>query len=446
MIFENLSQKMAKIFKRLRSKGKLTEKDVNLAVRDIKLALLESDVSSVVVRGFVDSVSKRAVGVEVLESLTPGQQFVNVVKDSLVDLLGGVNVPNVLSFPSRGSLVVMMCGLQGSGKTTHCGKIAKYYLKKGHRPLLVACDVYRPAAIKQLEVVGANAGVKVFEMGVASPVDIAVKALSYAADYGYDLVILDTAGRLHVDEELMGELRSLKSAVDVGETLFVVDAMMGQDALNAARDFNGKVGFDGVVLTKLDGDSRGGAALSVLYTTGKPIKFVGVGEKVDDIELFKPDSMASRILGMGDVLSLIEKAKSAVELKNVEEMADRLRKNKFDMDDLLAQMKQIRKLGSVKSIIGSIPGVAGKIKDEDLEKGEDRIAKVEAIIYSMTKRERSAPSIIDYSRKKRISSGSGTTLFDVNQLLKQFDQMQKLFKKFGGRKGRFRNMLFPRFR
>ncbi len=437
---------MAKIFKKLRSKGKLTEKDVNFALRDIKLTLLESDVNYDVVRDFVDSVARRAVGVDVLESLTPGQQFIKVVKDELVDLLGGVDVVNAFSFPSKGSLVVMMCGLQGSGKTTHCGKIAKYYLKQGRRPLLVACDVYRPAAIKQLEVVGADVGVKVFEMGNVSPVDIASEALKYAADYGHDLVILDTAGRLHVDDELMDELLNLKSAVSVNETLFVLDAMMGQDALNVAKTFNERVGFDGVVLTKLDGDTKGGAALSVLYTTGKPIKFVGVGEKADDIELFKPDGMASRILGMGDVLSLIEKAKSAVELKDVEKMTEKLKKNKFDMEDLLVQMKQIKRLGSIKSIIGSIPGVAGKIKDEDLEKGEDKIAKVEAIICSMTKSERSTPSIIDYSRRRRISSGSGTTLSDVNQLLKQFDQMQKLFKKFGGKKGRFKNMLFPKFR
>lgn len=445
MLFESLSKRMNNIFKKLRGKGKLTEKDVEVAVKEIKLALLEADVSYVVVKDFISSLSNRAVGQDVLESLTPGQQVVKIVKEELEKLMQKDDKEIGIVFPSKSPCVVLMCGLQGSGKTTHSAKIANYYMKRGHRPLLVACDIYRPAAIEQLKIVGEAANVAVFEKGTESPLKIAQEALKYAKDYGHDLVIIDTAGRLHVDEKLMEELKGLRESLCVNETLFVVDAMTGQDAVNVAKIFNEKIGFDGVVLTKLDGDTRGGAALSILYTTKKPIKFVGTGEKIGDLELFKADRMSSRILGMGDILTLVEKAGSNVEIKDVKKMAEKIKKNAFDMNDLLNQMKQIKKIGSIKSIIGMIPGVSGKIKDEDLEKGEDKIIKIEAIINSMTKREREKPSVIDYSRKKRIASGSGTTIFDINQLLKQYNQMQEIFKKFGGKKGLFNKLPFSRF-
>lgn len=445
LLFESLSKRMNNIFKKLRGKGKLTEKDVEVAVKEIKLALLEADVSYVVVKDFISSLSNRAVGQDVLESLTPGQQVVKIVKEELEKLMQKDDKEIGIVFPSKSPCVVLMCGLQGSGKTTHSAKIANYYMKRGHRPLLVACDIYRPAAIEQLKIVGEAANVAVFEKGTESPLKIAQEALKYAKDYGHDLVIIDTAGRLHVDEKLMEELKGLRESLCVNETLFVVDAMTGQDAVNVAKIFNEKIGFDGVVLTKLDGDTRGGAALSILYTTKKPIKFVGTGEKIGDLELFKADRMSSRILGMGDILTLVEKAGSNVEIKDVKKMAEKIKKNAFDMNDLLNQMKQIKKIGSIKSIIGMIPGVSGKIKDEDLEKGEDKIIKIEAIINSMTKREREKPSVIDYSRKKRIASGSGTTIFDINQLLKQYNQMQEIFKKFGGKKGLFNKLPFSRF-
>ncbi len=445
MLFENLSKKMNDIFKKLRSKGKLTEKDVEIAVREIKLALLEADVSYVVVKKFISSLSERAVGQSVLESLTPGQQVIKIVKEELEKLMGKDNEKNEIIFPSKPPCIVLICGLQGSGKTTHSAKLAKYYMNKGHRPLLVACDIYRPAAIEQLKVIGESVGVAVFEKGTAKPLKIAQEALKYAKDYGYDLVIIDTAGRLHIDEELMKELKDLKENLNISETLFVVDAMIGQDAVNISKIFDEKIGFDGVILTKLDGDTRGGAALSILYTTQKPIKFIGIGEKIEDLEPFKADRMASRILGMGDILTLVEKAGNNVEINDIKKMAEKIDKKGFDMNDLLNQMKQIKKIGSIKSIVGMIPGISGKIKDEDLEKGEDKIVKIEAIIRSMTKEEREKPSIISYSRKKRISSGSGTTIFDVNQLLKQYDQMQKIFKKFRGKKGLFSKLPFSRF-
>lgn len=445
MLFENLSKKMNDIFKKLRSKGKLSEKDVEIAVREIKLALLEADVSYVVVKEFVSSLSKRAVGQNVLESLTPGQQVIKIVKEELEKLMKKDYEENGIIFSSKPPYVVLMCGLQGSGKTTHSAKLASYYMKKGHRPLLVACDIYRPAAIEQLKVVGESAGVAVFERGIEKPLKIAQEALKYAKDYGYDLIIIDTAGRLHIDEKLMEELKELKENLNITETLFVVDAMTGQDAVNVSKIFNEKIGFDGVILTKLDGDTRGGAALSILYTTQKPIKFIGIGEKIEDLEPFKADRMASRILGMGDILTLVEKAGSNVEVNDVKKMAEKIKKKGFDMNDLLNQMKQIKKIGSIKSIVGMIPGISGKIKDEDLEKGEDKIIKIEAIIYSMTKKEREKPSVIDYSRKKRIASGSGTTIFEINQLLKQYDQMQKVFKKFGGKKGLFSKFPFLKF-
>ena len=445
MLFENLSKNMTKIFKNLRKKGKLTKSDVNEAVKEIKLALLEADVSYKVVKSFSESLYEKAVGKEVLESLTPSQQMVQIVKDELESLMKYDEKSNKISFPSKSPCIIMMCGLQGSGKTTHSAKIAKHFLKKGHRPLLVACDIYRPAAIEQLKVIGKAAGVDVFEMGSEKPLKIANNALKYAKDYGHDLIILDTAGRLHVDDELMNELEELKEKININETLFVVDAMTGQDVINVATAFNEKVEFDGVVLTKLDGDTRGGVALSILYSIKKPVKFVGVGEKLDDLEVFNPDRMASRILGMGDILTLVEKAKNSVKIKDAEDMMEKINKKGFDMEDLLKQMKQIKKMGSIKNILSMIPGVAGKIKDEQLEQGEDKIVKIEPIIKSITQKERENPSIINYSRKKRISRGSGTSISDINQLLKQFEQMQKMFKKFKGGFGGLRKIPFMKY-
>ena len=441
MLFENLSKKMTKIFRKLGGKGKLTELDLKEAVREIKLALLEADVNYMVVKEFVNSLTEKVVGVEILKSLTPTQQIVEIVKQELEGLMSNDEKNSKIIFPSKPPCIIMMCGLQGSGKTTHSAKIAKYFLKKGHKPLLVACDVYRPAAIEQLKVVGESAGVDVFELGEKKPLEIAKKALEHAKDYGHDLIILDTAGRLHIDDELMKELEEIKKELNVNETLFVVDAMTGQDIFNIANTFNEKVDFSGIVITKLDGDARGGVALSLLYEVKKPVKFIGTGEKLDDLEIFDSERMSSRILGMGDVLTLVEKAKENVKTKDLKKMAEKIQKNKFDMDDLLNQMKQIKKLGSIKSILGMIPGFAGKIKDEQLEKGEEKILKIESIIHSMTKKEKQNPLIIDYSRKKRISLGSGTTIFDVNQLLKQFIQMKKIFKKLKNRKGNFKNMM-----
>ena len=438
MLFENLTSKMTNIFKKLRGKGKLTEEDVESAVREIKLALLEADVNFKVVKEFTDSLYSKAVGQEVLKSLTPEQQIVKIVKDELVSLMQQETKTNEIVFPSKLPCVVMVCGLQGSGKTTFSAKLAKYYSKKEHRPLLVACDVYRPAAIEQLKVVGKSANVEIFEMLNEKPVTIAKNSLKHAKDYGYDLVIIDTAGRLQIDEELMNELKELKDSLKINETLFVVDAMSGQDIVNVAKEFNEKIDYDGVVITKLDGDSRGGAALSILKTIKKPVKFVSVGEKLEELEQFDAERMASRILGMGDVLTLVEKAQNNVKLEDAEKLAKKLEKNSFDMEDLLTQMKQIKKMGSIKQIINMIPGVTGKINDEELERGEGKIKKVEAIINSMTKEEKKNPSIIDYSRKKRISKGSCTTITEINQLLKQFTQMKKIFKKFKGGKNLFK--------
>ncbi len=437
MLFEKLSSKMTNIFRKLRSKGKLTETDVELAIREIKLALLEADVDFNVVKEFTSSLYSKAVGQEVLKSLTPEQQIVKIVKDELVELMQHEKRTNEIVFPSKSPCVVMVCGLQGSGKTTFSGKLAKYYLKKGHRPLLVACDVYRPAAVEQLKVVGKDAGVEVFSLENENPVEIAKKSLKYAEDYGHDLIIIDTAGRLQIDEKLMLELRKLKESLKINETLFVVDAMAGQNIVNVAKKFNENVDYNGVVITKLDGDSRGGAALSILKTIKKPVKFIGIGEKLEEIEQFNAERMASRILGMGDILSLVEKAQSNIKLEDAEKITEKLKKNNFDMEDLLNQMKQIKKMGSIKSIISMIPGMAGKINDEALEKGEDKIKRVEAIINSMTKKEKQDPSIINYSRKKRISKGSCSTINEINQLLNQFTQMKKIFKKIKNKKGLF---------
>ena len=433
MAFEGLSEKLNAAFKRLRGKGRLTENDVREAMREVRLALLEADVSYKVVKEFVATVTERSVGTDVLDSLTPAQQVVKIVNEELTNLMGGGTAK--LAFANNGPTIVMMVGLQGAGKTTTTAKLAGY-MKKFHskRPLLAACDVYRPAAIEQLKVVGGQLGLPVFEEGQGDPVKIAENALRYARDHGNDLVFLDTAGRLHVDEALMDELKRMKAAVHPNEILLVVDAMTGQDAVNAASAFDEALGIDGVVLTKLDGDARGGAALSIKAATGKPIKFVGTGEKLDMIEPFHPDRMASRILGMGDMLTLIEKAENTISQKDAEKMAKKFEENRFDMNDLLEQLRQIQKMGSLRSIMGMLPGVGSKLKDADID--ERQFVRIEAMITSMTKAEREKPSIINPSRKRRIAAGSGTKVEEVNRLLKQFDQMQKMMKQLGGKMGK----------
>ncbi len=432
MAFEGLSEKLNNVFKKLKSRGKLSEKDVSEAMREVKLALLEADVSYKVVKDFVKKVSERSVGEEVLASLTPAQQVIKIVNEELCSLMGNSN--SRINFASKPPTVIMMCGLQGSGKTTHAAKLAKMLKKEGHRPLLAACDIYRPAAINQLQVVGAKADVKVFEMGQIDPVIIAKQALAHAKDYGHDVLIIDTAGRLHIDEALMDELKKIKELTSPNEIMLVVDAMTGQDAVNVAKAFDDAVGITSVLMSKLDSDTRGGAALSVLSVTGKPIKYVGMGEKLDDFEQFHPERMASRILGMGDVLTLIEKAENVMTQQDAEKLTKKFKENKFDMNDLLDQMKQIKKMGSMKSIIGMLPGVGDKLKDVDVD--DKQLNRIEAIITSMTKAEREKPSIINPSRKKRIAAGSGTKVEEVNRLLKQFDQMQKMMKQFTGKSGK----------
>ncbi len=429
MAFEGLSEKLESAFKRLRSKGSLTESDVRDAMREVRLALLEADVSFKVAKDFTNKVTERAIGAQVMESLTPAQMVIKIVNEELVELMGGTRTR--LNSAPHPPTVVMMCGLQGSGKTTHSAKIALMLKNQGNRPLLAACDIYRPAAIKQLQVIGEQAGVPVFEMGTANPVTIAKEAVKYAKDHGNDYVFLDTAGRLHIDETLMEELKNIKSEVHPHEILLVVDAMTGQDAVNVATSFNEALGIDGLVLTKLDGDTRGGAALSARAVTGKPIKFVGVGEKLEDLDAFHPDRMASRILGMGDMLSLIEKAEQKLDEKKAQELETRLRQNKFDLNDLLSQIEQIKRLGSIKDIIGMIPGLGGKVKDSDIDEGQ--FEKLKSIIYSMTPTERANPDIINPSRKRRIAAGCGKEVEDVNRLLSQFRQMQKLFKQMNGK-------------
>ena len=424
MAFEGLSGKLNQVFKKLKSHGKLTESDVKAAMREVRMALLEADVSYKVVKDFVQKVSERAVGEEVLNSLTPAQQVIKIVNEELCSLMGNENAR--INFPSKPPCVIMMCGLQGSGKTTHAAKLAKMLKKEGHYPLLVACDIYRPAAINQLQVVGERAGVKVFEMGQIDPRIIVREAMRFAKDHGHDVVILDTAGRLHIDLELMDELKDLKKLAHPNEIMLVVDAMTGQDAVNVAKAFDDALGIDSVLMSKLDSDTRGGAALSVLAVTGKPIKYVGMGEKLDDFEQFHPQRMASRILGMGDVLTLIEKAESTVSEKDAAKIAKKLEQNKFDMNDLLDQLRQIQKMGS---IINMLPGVGDKLKDVDVD--EKQFVRIEAMITSMTRAEREKPSIINPSRKRRIAAGSGTRVEDVNRLLKQFDQMQKMMKQLG---------------
>ena len=441
-MFQNLTEKLANAFKKFRNKGKLTEADVKEGMREVKLALLEADVNFKVVKEFVKSVTERAVGSDVLESLLPAQQIVKIVNEELVKLMGS-ETPKINISP-KPPTVIMMVGLQGAGKTTHTGKIANLYKQKSKSPLLVACDVYRPAAVDQLKIVGESVNVPVFSLGTKiSPVEIAKAGIEHAKKHGNDMVLIDTAGRLHIDEQLMKELVNIKNATNPTEILLVVDAMTGQDAVNVAKSFNDLLDITGVVMTKMDGDTRGGAALSVKYITGKPIKFIGTGEKLDAIEVFHPDRMASRILGMGDILSLIEKAEAAYDAKNALEMEKKIREQTFTLDDFLDQMKQLKKMGSLDQIAGMLPGVkAGSLKDAQID--EKQMARTEAIILSMTKAERTKPDIINGSRRKRIANGSGTSVEEVNRLLKQFDQMKKLMKQFTGMgKRRFGGFKFP---
>ncbi len=424
MAFESLSEKLSQVFKKMRGKGKLSENDIAAAMREVRIALLEADVNYKVAKAFIERVSARSVGAEVMESLTPAQQVVKIVSEELTALMGSEG--EYIRLKSTPPTVILMCGLQGSGKTTHSAKLAKYFLKQNHRPLLVACDIYRPAAIDQLKVVGEAAGAPVFTLPGEKPEDIAQKAHAHARDYGNDILILDTAGRLHVDEELMAELRRIKERTQVDETLLVVDAMVGQDAVNVANAFAGDIGIDGVILTKLDGDTRGGAALSVREVTGKPIKFAGVGEKLDDLEVFHPERMAGRILGMGDVMSLIEKAQATADIKEAEKTAQRLLENKFDMNDLLSQLAQLKKMGGAAALMGMLPGAQASAANID----EGQFVRIEAIIQSMTAGERAKPKIIDPKRKRRIAAGSGTKVEDVNRLLKMYEQTSKMMKQF----------------
>lgn len=443
MAFEGLSEKLNNTFKKLKSKGVLKEADVKEAMREVRLALLEADVNYKVAKDFINRVTEKCVGAEVLQSLTPVQSVIKIVRDEMTELMGSTNAR--IHFSSKIPTVIMMCGLQGSGKTTHSAKLAKMFRKENHRPLLVACDIYRPAAIDQLKVVGKQVDTPVFEMGKENPVKIAKEAIKYAKDYGHDIVILDTAGRLHVDEELMQELQDIKAAVEPDEILLVIDSMTGQDSVNVAESFNNALGIDGVILTKLDGDTRGGAALSVRAVTGKPIKFVGMGEKLDELEPFYPDRMASRILGMGDVLSLIEKVQTDMDEEKAAKAVERLKNNEFDMNDLLEQMKQIRGMGPLGKVLNMIPGVAGKIDDEAAAAGEKEFMYMEAIINSMTKAERANPDIINPSRKRRIAAGSGTDVAQVNRLLKQHRQMKEMMKQVKnlGKKGKRKMPFFP---
>ena len=446
MAFEGLTDKLQNAFKKLSGKGKLSEADVKAAMREVRMALLEADVNFTVVKDFIKKVTERAVGQEILGSLTPGQQVVKIVNDELTQLMGGTNAK--LTYSPQPPTIYMLCGLQGAGKTTMAAKLGNLIKKGGKKPLLVACDVYRPAAIKQLQVVGGQVGVEVFEKGQGDPVQIAKEAVEYARYYGRDPVIIDTAGRLHIDQKLMEELREIRATVKPKEILLVVDAMTGQDAVTVADTFNKELGVDGVILTKLDGDTRGGAAISVRAVTGKPIKFAGVGEKLTDIEPFHPDRMASRILGMGDVLSLIEKAQENFEEEKAVDMVRKMRTNSFTLEDYLDQIRQLSKMGSVSSMLKMIPGLAGKIKESDID--EEKMMKAqkknEAIILSMTRMERRNPDILNASRKRRVAAGSGATVQDVNLLLKQFDQARQMMKQMmGGGKKRMR-LPFGKFR
>ncbi len=447
MAFENLSNKLQEVFKQLRSKGKLTENDVKTAMREVKIALLEADVNFKIVKQFIKKVTERAVGTEVLEGLNPGQQVIKIVNDELIDLMG--TTQSKLTFANRPPTIYMMVGLQGAGKTTSSGKLAGLLRKQGKNPLLVACDVYRPAAIKQLQVVGKTYNIPVFEMGdKISPVEISKKAVAYAAEQKHDVILIDTAGRLHINEELMDELKNIKTAVRPQEILLVVDAMTGQDAVTVAESFDTQLGIDGIILTKLDGDARGGAALSVRSVTSKPIKYIGMGEKMEDLEPFHPDRMASRILGMGDVLSLIEKAQQNFDEKQAMELQKKMRENDFTLDDFLEQMQQVKKMGPIKDLLGMIPGM-NQLNMEALNNVDPakEMSRTEAIIQSMTKEERANPSILNGPRKKRIANGCGRSIADVNRLLKQFEELKKLMKQMSDlQKGKRGKMKFPFFR
>ena len=436
MAFEGLAEKIQGAFRKLSSRGKLTEADVKEAMRDVRMALLEADVNYAIVKDFTKKVTERAVGGEILESLTPAQQVIKIVNEELTALMGGQNVK--LTRSSSVPTIYMMCGLQGAGKTTMCAKIGKMLVKEGKKPMLAACDVYRPAAIRQLQIVGGQAGVEVFEKGQGDPVEIAKEAVDRARYYGFDTVIIDTAGRLHIDEKLMDELKNIKAAVKPTEILLVVDAMTGQDAVTVADTFNKELGVDGVILTKLDGDTRGGAAISVKAVTGKPIKFSGTGEKLTDIEPFHPDRMAGRILGMGDVLSLIDKAQEMVDEKAAEQLEKSLKANRFTLEDYLSQLKQIKKMGSVRDLLKMIPGLGAKLNSVEID--EDKVAREqarnEAIILAMTRAERRNPDILNASRRRRIAQGAGVTVQQVNLLIKQFEQARDMMKQVMNSKGK----------
>ena len=435
MAFENLSTKLQNIFKNLRGKGRLSEADVKAALKEVKMALLEADVNFKVVKQFVASVQERAVGEEVFGSLTPGQTVIKIVTEEMVKLMGSDTTEIALRAPNE-ITVIMMAGLQGAGKTTTTAKIAAKLKTKGRSPLLVACDVYRPAAIKQLQVNGEKVGIPVFAMGEKNrPVDIAKAAREHAVKNNMNVLILDTAGRLHIDEGMMEELTEIKSALTVDQTILVVDAMTGQDAVNVASTFNDKVGIDGVILTKLDGDTRGGAALSIRAVTGKHILYTGMGEKLSDLEQFYPDRMASRILGMGDIQSLIEKAAAQVDEEQAKELSQKLRKAEFDYNDFLTQMQQIRKMGGMGSILSMMPGMGSQLSSVDMDEGERSLKRVESIILSMTKEERANPNLMNPSRKQRIAKGAGVDISEVNRLVKQFDQMKKMMKQMPGLMG-----------
>lgn len=444
MAFDSLASKLQETLKKLRGKGKLTETDIKGAMREVKLALLEADVNYKVVKDFVKSVSEKCSGSEVLNSLTPGQQVIKIVNDELTSLMGGNE--SSIAYSSSGITVIMLVGLQGAGKTTMCGKLALQLRKKNKKPLLVACDIYRPAAIKQLQVVGKQIEVPVFEMGdKVSPVDISKGALEYARNNGQNVVIIDTAGRLHIDEELMNELKNVKESVNPSEVLLVVDSMAGQDAVNVAESFNSQLDITGVILTKLDGDTRGGAALSIKAITGKPIKFAGIGEKMSDLEVFYPERMASRILGMGDVLSLIEKAQQNIDQDEAKKLGDRMMSQEFNFEDFLASMQQMKNLGPLNKILEMIPGANTKeLKNLDVEQSEKDLKRIEAIISSMTLKERRSPNLISSSpsRKKRIAAGSGTTIQEINKLLKEFEAMKKMMKQMKGMQKGYKKGMF----
>ena len=456
MAFDSLTEKLQNVFKNLRSKGRLTEDDVKAALREVKMALLEADVNFKVVKNFVKSVQERAVGQDVMSGLNPGQMVIKIVNDELVNLMGS-ETTEIKFQPGSQKTVIMMMGLQGAGKTTTTAKLAGKFKLKGKKPLLVACDVYRPAAIKQLQINGEKQGVEVFSMGDnQKPANIAKAALEHAEKNGNNVIILDTAGRLHIDEEMMEELQEIKNTVEVHQSILVVDAMTGQDAVNVAENFNEKIGIDGVIVTKLDGDTRGGAALSIKAVTGCPILYVGMGEKLSDLEQFYPDRMASRILGMGDVLSLIEKAGEEIDEEQARKMTEKLKKSQFDFEDYLESMKQMRKMGGLGSIMNMLPGLGGmgglgkgKMPDIDADDAEQKMARVEAIIYSMTIKERQNPDIITPQRKRRIAAGAGVDISEVNKMMKQFEQMRKMMKQMpgmmgmGGKRGKKGRMRFP---